>query len=218
MKISPEDRKYILENFQKISLHEIAKKLNLKERKIKNFIESHSAKRAVPETAERTAPSRAALVVFAAVFALSFLIYSNTFHSSFHFDDMTEIAQNPYIQKLPQISVIWDRHKTRFVTYLTFAMNYSFGQLNVSGYHFVNILLHALCGFLVYYLAALLLKTPLARDSVLSRNWPLIAFFAGLIFISHPVQTQAVTYIVQRAASLATLFYVLSLIFYLKVR
>jgi hypothetical protein len=45
-----------------------------------------------------------------------------------------------------------------------------------------------------------------------------IALSAGLIFVSHPIQTQAVTYISQRFTSLATLFYLLSLIFFIKAR
>ncbi|MBI4691157.1 MAG: tetratricopeptide repeat protein, partial [Nitrospirae bacterium] len=46
----------------------------------------------------------------------------------------------------------------------------------------------------------------------------LVALFSALIFVSHPIQTQAVTYIVQRFASLATFFYLLSLVMYIKFR
>ncbi|MEJ2697445.1 MAG: hypothetical protein P8013_12460, partial [Candidatus Sulfobium sp.] len=46
----------------------------------------------------------------------------------------------------------------------------------------------------------------------------LIAFFAALLFVVHPVQTQAVTYIVQRFTSLAAMFYLLSVVFYINGR
>ena len=45
-----------------------------------------------------------------------------------------------------------------------------------------------------------------------------IALFSALLFVAHPVQTQAVTYIVQRFTSLTTLFYLLSVVMYIKGR
>ena len=62
------------------------------------------------------------------------------------------------------------------------------------------------------------LSTPAMRGNRIIRHANLIALFAGLVFVSHPVQTEAVTYIWQRAASLATLFYLASLCFYVKSR
>ena len=56
------------------------------------------------------------------------------------------------------------------------------------------------------------------RDEEISRQADRISLFAGLIFIAHPVQVEAVTYISQRSASMATLFYVASLCFYIKSR
>jgi tetratricopeptide (TPR) repeat protein len=54
---------------------------------------------------------------------------------------------------------------------------------------------------------------------VTSRSvFQVIALFAALLFVAHPIQTQAITYIVQRYASLATLFYLLSIVAYIKGR
>ena len=55
-------------------------------------------------------------------------------------------------------------------------------------------------------------------DDPISQHAALIALFVGLVFVSHPLQTQAVTYIVQRAACMAALFYLASLCFYVKAR
>jgi uncharacterized membrane protein YhaH (DUF805 family) len=60
---------------------------------------------------------------------------------------------------------------------------------------------------LVYALSLLIFKTPFLRESSLSGRSSKIALLASVIFAVHPVQTQAVSYIVQRLASLATLFY-----------
>jgi tetratricopeptide (TPR) repeat protein len=77
---------------------------------------------------------------------------------------------------------------------------------------------------LFYWLVVLTLRTPYASDYLQrdifkpSNVRHQIALFTALLFVSHPVQTQAVTYIVQRFASLATLFYLVSLVMYIKAR
>ena len=66
--------------------------------------------------------------------------------------------------------------------------------------------------FLVWWLTLLTFSTPaMQRGEKLTRHANIIALFTGLVFVSHPVQTQAVTYIIQRAASMATMFYLASL-------
>jgi tetratricopeptide (TPR) repeat protein len=94
----------------------------------------------------------------------------------------------------------------------------------VAGFHVINLLIHVLNGLLVYWLIVLTLRTPYAsahfQKDVLKTSDPYrwIPLFTALLFVSHPVQTQAVTYIAQRFASLATLFYLVSLIMYIKAR
>jgi len=158
---------------------------------------------------------------------LATLIYSNTFSSPFHFDDTANIVENPQIKDL---SNFLDFSGSRYVGFLSFALNYHFGRLDVFGYHLVNLLIHIINGFLVYSLVLLLFKASTGQrispdsnfhlttnDSQLSTaSW--VALVAALLFVSHPIQTQAVTYIVQRFASLAALFYLLTLVCYLKWR
>ena len=62
------------------------------------------------------------------------------------------------------------------------------------------------------------ISTAYMRKNKISQHAELVALFAGFIFVSHPVQTEAVTYVIQRAASLATLFYMATLCFYVKSR
>lgn len=144
------------------------------------------------------------------------LIYSNTFSAAFHFDDYTNIEKNPQIQDLKNLS---DASGSRYIGFLTFALNYYFGGLNVFGYHLVNLIIHLVNAFLVYFLVLFIFETPAMASSEIKNNRPFgIALAASLFFVSHPVQTQAVTYIVQRFASLATLFYLLTLVCYLRWR
>jgi hypothetical protein len=178
--------------------------------------------------------SKPIIHIFAIIIVL-LLIYSNTLDAPFQFDDIPNIVDNPAIQdfhyspdpsmqerinktKRLNVSLL----KTRYIGYLSFALNYSINGLDVRGYHIVNILIHLLNSLLMYWFMTLTFTTPFfsSGDKPLipddARNF--IAFFASLLFAVHPMQTQAVTYIVQRFASLATLFYLLSLVMYIKSR
>ena len=149
---------------------------------------------------------------------LGFLIYSNTFGCSFHFDDELQIMQNVHIQHFPNIKAVWDFWPTRFLTYLSFALNFYFHKLDVFGYHAVNLIIHLAASLCVFWFLVLTFKTPALKKEKIAGSAPFFALFAALIFVSHPVQTEGVTYIVQRAVSLATFFYMATLCFYAKAR
>ncbi len=93
----------------------------------------------------------------------------------------------------------------------------TWGERDVFGYHLVNISIHCLTSCLLYFTILNLLQTPNLRDRF-QGNEPFIALLATALWALHPVQTQAVTYIVQRMASLATLFYLAGIYLYLKGR
>ncbi len=98
-------------------------------------------------------------------------------------------------------------------------LNYHFAQLDVVGYHVVNLLIHTGSAFLVWWLSSLIFSTPvMERESGEKSRLSLRALSVALIFLAHPLQTESVTYICQRSTSLAALFYLLSLCLYLKGR
>ncbi len=144
--------------------------------------------------------------------------YSNTFSSSFHWDDGPSITANPALRDVRNLRAIWDFWPTRFLTYLSFALNYHLHRLDVWGYHVVNLLIHLGSAVLVWWFTLLTFSTPRMREQQIARSAGLLSLFSGLVFVAHPVQTQGVTYIVQRAASMATLFYLTSLCLYAKGR
>jgi protein O-mannosyl-transferase len=152
------------------------------------------------------------------ILALGLIVYSNTFRASFQLDDITSIINNSHIRNIGDLANIWNFLPRRFLLYLSLALNYHFHQLDVFGYHLVNLTIHLITALLVWWLVRLTFLTPVMRESKIAAQADLLALFAGLIFVSHPVQTEAVTYIVQRAASLATLFYVAALCFYARAR
>ncbi len=149
---------------------------------------------------------------------LGIIIYSNTFHASFHFDDEPSIFSNPAIRNLRNLKAIWDFNPTRFFAYLSLAFNYRLHRLSLPGYHLFNLAVHLGASMLVCWLALLVLSSPKVKDYPVAGHAKLISLLAGLIFAAHPIQTQAVTYIIQRTASLAAFFYLLSVCCYLKAR
>ncbi|MDO9263707.1 MAG: hypothetical protein Q7U02_07060, partial [Desulfosalsimonadaceae bacterium] len=158
----------------------------------------------------------------AIMLAVGFTAYSNTFHAEMVFDDHPFIISN---QAVHMTELSWDNVKTaamegyprqRYIPNISFAFNYYFGQLNTFGYHLVNLAIHLLTGLFLFFLIKNTLHVYPGKIRDVRPEIP--AFFAALIWIIQPVGTQAVTYICQRMASMAALFYILSLLFYVQAR
>jgi len=150
------------------------------------------------------------------------LIYADTLTTPFIFDDLVNIHDNPHI-RVPALSLknlAWAGFNSpigsRPVANISFALNYYFNGYNLVGYHVVNILIHTVCGIFLYFLAKATLQTPALRSRYEKFGW--IPFLTVFIWLVHPLQTQSVTYIVQRMNSMAAMFYVLSMLFYVKFR
>jgi protein O-mannosyl-transferase len=137
-------------------------------------------------------------------------VYSNSFSGPFTFDDRFAIADNPSIRQLGSALSPPPGATTggRPLLNLTFALNYAWGGMNVWGYHAFNLLIHALAGLTLFGLArrTLLRVPPAGRLGALP-----LALAVAVIWVVHPLQTEAVTYISQRAESLMGLFYLLTL-------
>ena len=149
---------------------------------------------------------------------LSLLAYSNTFHVPFLFDDLHRIVENESIRTIWPPCAAMARTNRPFAFY-TFALNYHVGQLNSWGYHATNLTIHILsCWCLFGIVRRTLLDLPnqvaAYRPLQSSRDW--IAFVIAMIWSIHPLQTQAVTYVVQRLESLSGLCYLATLFFFAK--
>jgi tetratricopeptide (TPR) repeat protein len=145
-------------------------------------------------------------------------VYSNTLNSPFTLDDKLYIVRN---HKLQSLSNLWPPSEGRYMGFLSFALNHHFGGMDPFGYHLVNTIIHILNACLVYSLAKATFGTPRVLASGLKDGDSLAASFAVLasvVFVAHPVQTQAVTYITQRFASLAAFFYLLALVAFVRWR
>ena len=166
-------------------------------------------------------------IAFCILAVLVLLIYSNSFQASWHFDDYENVISNPRIQiKDIQPSTLWQtffaspegkRKPFRSVAYLSFALNAYFGGKDVVGYHAVNIAVHVATAFLIFITVLKLFATPqLARRS--NNDAFFVALLTATLWAANPIQTQAVTYIVQRMTSMAAMFYIMGLYCYIVAR
>lgn len=103
---------------------------------------------------------------------------------------------------------------SRPLAYLSFALNYRFGQTEVFGYHLVNFIIHWLTAVCLFIFVRGTLRLPIFNGRYEPRA-TIIAWLAAMLWTIHPIQVTAVTYIVQRMASMAGLFYILSMYLYL---
>ncbi len=159
---------------------------------------------------------RTVLAAFPLFVAIGLLLYSNVLVDGvFIFDDFEYIVENPAIQNMSFFTHMTD---PRHIGYLSFGLNYAIDGFDPYGYHLVNIVIHILNAFLVFFFVRLLLGIFRRGDEALTRWDDLAAFSAGLIFLVHPVETQAVSYVTQRFTSLTSFFYLMSVVSYMSAR
>jgi len=146
------------------------------------------------------------------VFAVA-AAYWSSLNGAFVFDDGPGIVDNPTLRHPGEIGRLLappgEQAGTvggRPLLNLSLALNFARGGLHVEGYHALNLLIHA---------GSALLLFGIARGTLGDRAFWLAALIA-LIWALHPLQTQAVTYVIQRAESLMGLFYLLTLFCFIR--
>jgi Tfp pilus assembly protein PilF len=145
------------------------------------------------------------------------LAYSNSFRGPMILDDIPSIVDNASIRQLrPLSATLWpagpggNTTDGRPLVHLSVALNYAIGGLDVWGYHAFNLAVHVLATLTLFGLVRRTLLLPRFQSALGSQAVPL-AFAVALLWGLHPLQTESVTYIVQRAESMVGLFYLLTL-------
>lgn len=163
----------------------------------------------------------------ALVVALAAGLYANSLHVPFVFDDLPNIARNRFIRVTqlelePLLDAAFESPTNRPVANLSFALNHYFSGYALVPYHAVNVAVHAANGALVYLFALFTLRRASRLPHQATRRpdaSPVpAALLCALLFTAHPVQTQSITYVVQRMNELAVLFMLLALLAYLAAR
>ncbi|MBT4612796.1 MAG: tetratricopeptide repeat protein [Gemmatimonadetes bacterium] len=153
---------------------------------------------------------------------LVLLAYGNSVSGSFHYDDEHSIVRNASIQKLSEIPNFFvdisafsgDEGKGMYrpLLLVTYALNYTIHELNSTGFHVVNVLLHALCSLLVWCLASSGLAPMYDREGCpQAQGHPQAAWIAAALFALHPALTEPVNYVSSRSETLMALFFLLTL-------
>ncbi|MFW6335087.1 MAG: hypothetical protein ACOC0W_07425, partial [Desulfosalsimonas sp.] len=118
--------------------------------------------------------ARNCLFVFLSLFTVLILIYGNSFHVPFQFDDTPNIVENPNVQ--PESFTLQEFAKSfygldrehekikRPLSYLSLAVNYYFSGENVFAYHAVNFCIHLITSVFLFLLICNTLKLPLLKD------------------------------------------------------
>ncbi|MBI5766968.1 MAG: tetratricopeptide repeat protein [Verrucomicrobia bacterium] len=143
--------------------------------------------------------------------------YAGTFAVPFVFDDIPAIVENPTIRSLTRLGdVLAPPHAGgltvagRPLVNLSLALNHAISGPAVWSYHAFNLAVHVCAGLALFGLVRRTLLRPALRGRFgVSARW--LAWMIAAVWLLHPLQTESVTYVVQRAESLAGLFYLLTL-------
>lgn len=145
---------------------------------------------------------------------LGALCYANALTGEFIWDDRYLVQDNFIIKDWGNAGKVFSQdigagsekayNSYRPVQTITFMADYSLWQYNPKGYHLTNIILHITAALLVFWLSLILLKSTLP------------AFCVAALFVTHPIHTEAVTYISGRSDPLAAIFLLLAFISFIK--
>ncbi|MDO8744978.1 MAG: tetratricopeptide repeat protein [Candidatus Brocadiaceae bacterium] len=142
------------------------------------------------------------------------LLYLNTLPNTFVYDDAYVITENYFIKSLGNLPKLFTKDYLPFsgelsyrpIVTLTYFFDYAIWRLNPLGYHLTNVMLHTVNVFLFYLFIRNIFRT----------HTP--AVLATLLFLSHPLLTETVNAVCYREDILASIFFLLSFLYFTKLR
>lgn len=161
------------------------------------------------------------------ILLVSFAVYFNAFFGDFVFDDRYQILENPWIRNISNVPAIFSKSVWSFqpelstsnyyrpLMHIVYMLNYYVFGLKPWGYHLVNVLLHCGVSVLVFLVIRGLLTKQIGSPSSVYISPP---FIAAVLFASHPIHTEAVTWIAGLPDVACTFFYLLSFYLYISFR
>ena len=145
------------------------------------------------------------------VIALVALIaYANSVGGPFVFDDRATVLENASIRDLTALQVFTPHREIptagRPLVNLSHALNYAVNGTDPRGYHILNLVLHVLCGMMLYGCVAVTLSMPAVPRRL--QQWSSdVALASALIWLVHPLNSEVVDYVTQRSESMMALCY-----------
>lgn len=154
------------------------------------------------------------LAIILIIIVLGFAVYTNSFQNKFLFDDIDQIVKNTAIRSFANIQQVFTHHIAYYglgresgssffrpIQSLTLMSDYFLWGLDVIGYHLTNTILHILVAILLFFVA-----WSVTKDNT-------IALLVSILYLVHPVHTEAVTYVSGRADPLSAIFLLLMVMF-----
>ena len=148
------------------------------------------------------------------IILISILLYLNTLPNTFVYDDAYVIAENYFIKSWGNLPKLFTKDylplsgelSYRPVVTLSYFLDYALWGLNPLGYHLTNVILHTINVFLFYTFI-----------KIISKNLTFSALSA-LLFLSHPLLTETVNAVCYREDTLASIFFLLAFVYFIKIR
>jgi protein O-mannosyl-transferase len=171
--------------------------------------------------------SKIKFIPLLAILLVSSAVYFNALFGGFVYDDNSQIVENPWIRDISNIPTIFFKSVWSFqpglstsnyyrpLMHIVYMLNYHLFGLNPWGFHLVNILFHCGASVLVFLIIRRLLNERMLTTSSVYLS---PAFLAAVLFATHPIHTEAVTWIAGLPDVSFTFFYLLSLYFYISFR
>jgi len=157
-------------------------------------------------------PARPQRKAFVLLLLVGMLVYANAFNKGFVLDDNFWITAHPNIGNAGDY--IW-RSSGRPLVSATIALNYRLGGLRPLGYHAFNVGLHLISALAIFAILRRTFVLPGLPERLQQRgDW--LALATALIWVVHPLNTQAVTYVIQRAESMMAMFFLISVYCWLR--
>src|SRR5881296_2260229 len=160
-------------------------------------------------------PSLIALVTFAAFLPA----LQNQFVS---WDDPENFLDNPHYRGLSWTHLLWmwTTHQGHYIplTWMTLGLDYLLWGMNPVGYHLTSLLLHAANAAVFFFVVRRILTRALPSPSERGHALALSAGFAALVFAIHPLRVESVAWVTERRDVLSGLFYLLTILMYLRAR
>ncbi|HEY1600221.1 MAG TPA: tetratricopeptide repeat protein [Pirellulales bacterium] len=164
---------------------------------------------------------RQGLAALAVLSAVAFAVYGRALHCSFIFDDFLSVLKNRSITRLwplvgasgdsgPLVAPWGSSTAGRPLVNLSLAINYHFGQVDPFGYHVFNLVMHVLSATLLCAIVRRTSRLPYFGGRF-DRMAGLLALLVAIVWLVHPLQTEAVEYITQRTELMMGFFYLSTL-------
>ena len=158
----------------------------------------------------RTATFRIGGIVLIAT--LGAFIYANHLHNPFQFDTVAYLEKQNLSdpESMLNLRFFTQQFFSRGLLQMSLAVNALLGSNNPFGYHLFNLTFHIINAILIFLVSENVIRKLANRQDLRPHHVSGLSLFAGLLFLSHPMQTESVLYIMSRSEILAATFYLLA--------